>query len=261
MSKINYYFEGDKDKRKKFAIEHTKEMENKYKEEILKSYNNTIVYGYGKDPWWKNKSQRKMNIEVLPIGVVDAIFTCKDGATAVLNFASYKNPGGMFLNGSRAQEECLCSESFLFNVLSRFKDTYYKNNLSHLNYALYENKALYTPCVYFERDEYLIETCDVITCAAPNATTFYRYHPKDVDKNSKALRSRIKYVLDIASRHNVQTLILGAYGCGVFGQHPLEVAKIFKEELKYRWFENVIFAVPDGFHVDNYRTFKYIFEE
>ena len=38
---------------------------------------------------------------------------------AVLNFASFKNPGGMFYNGSSAQEESLCHESFLYNVLKK----------------------------------------------------------------------------------------------------------------------------------------------
>ena len=50
----------------------------------------------------------------------------------ILNFASYKNPGGMFLRGSTAQEEALCHESTLYNVLIKFNDTYYKSNRENI---------------------------------------------------------------------------------------------------------------------------------
>ena len=41
---------------------------------------------------------------------------------AVLNFASYQNPGGKFLEGSSAQEESLCHASTLYECLSVQKD-------------------------------------------------------------------------------------------------------------------------------------------
>lgn len=43
------------------------------------------------------------------------------GRTAILNYASYKSPGGFFLEGSPAQEEALCHES----ILLAFDGTYY----------------------------------------------------------------------------------------------------------------------------------------
>ena len=39
-------------------------------------------------------------------------------------------------------------------------------------------------------------------------------------------------MLDIAKENHVGTLILGAFGCGVFGQDAGEVAEIFKEYLE-----------------------------
>ena len=81
------------------------------------------------------------------------------------------------------------------------------------------------------------------------------------EENTKVLRSRIKFVLDMAKDNNVSTLILGAYGCGVFGQDATEVANIFKEYLTttHKCFDTVVFAVPNG-RDGNYEKFVKVFE-
>ena len=179
--------------------------------------------------------------------------------TAVLNFASYKNPGGMFLNGSKAQEECLCHESFLYNVLSQKQD-FYEWNSRHKNKALYLDRGLYSLNIRFDRDNLFSCLCDVITCAAPNKSAAQKYQNVSDEENTKALRSRIKFVLDIAKDNYVDTLILGAYGCGVFGQDAREVASIFKEYLSttHICFDKVVFAIPKG-KDGNYQAFEEVF--
>ena len=77
----------------------------------------------------------------------------------------------------------------------------------------------------------------------------------DKENNSIALKQRIKFVLDVAEYNNVDTLILGAFGCGVFGQDPREVATIFNKELKTHNFNKIIFAIPSGYN-DNYYWFN-----
>ena len=77
----------------------------------------------------------------------------------------------------------------------------------------------------------------------------------DKESNSVALKQRIKFVLDVAEYNNVDTLILGAFGCGVFGQDPREVATIFNKELETHNFNKIIFAIPSG-HNDNYYWFN-----
>ena len=169
----------------------------------------------------------------------------------VLNFASFKYPGGGFINGSKAQEECLCHESFLYNVLSEFDKTFYEENRNSKSNSLYTNRAFYSPNIRFFKDD---RSClaDVLTCAAPNCSS------NNISKsdNSIALNKRVEFVLNIASNKNVDTLILGAWGCGVFGQDPSEVAKQFIDELEnHKDIENIIFAIIDK-ESNNYRDFE-----
>ena len=79
-------------------------------------------------------------------------------------------------------------------------------------------------------------------------------------ENFTTLESRIKFVIDIAEEQQVETLILGAFGCGVFGQDPKEVAQLFKKYLaKTSYIHNVIFAIPNKGN-PNYSIFKCIFQ-
>lgn len=260
----------DKEKRAEQAKKHTKEMAEEYRDMINKSIKSTICYS----PDFqcnKDVTNKKTEIIVDDIDSVSAIFKYRkisiDGRMAVLNFSSYKNPGGMFINGSKAQEECLCHESFLYNVLSQKQDFYNWNN-GHKNKALYLNRALYTPNILFVRknNDYLktesIKSCDVITCAAPNKSAAQKYQNVSNGENTKVLKSRIKFIFDIAKDNNVETLILGAYGCGVFGQNPTEVAMIFRECLEIthkNCFDKVVFAIPEG-KDGNLEAFKKVIE-
>ena len=102
---------------------------------------------------------------------------------------------------------------------------------------------------------------DVITCAAPNYSAAGRYAGVELDKNNAELYRRIKFVLDIAEENHVDTLILGAFGCGVFGQDAAVVAKYFKKCLStYDYhFKNVYFSVLNRGKSGNYEKFKLIF--
>ena len=96
-------------------------------------------------------------------------------------------------------------------------------------------------------NERKLTTADVITCAAPNKSAGKRKYKVTDNENTKFLKHRIAFILNVAAAKNVDTLILGAYGCGVFGQDPYEVARIFRSYLtgEYKYFSKVIFAVPD----------------
>lgn len=260
MAYVKEYW-SDKNIRAKQAKLHTEEMQRKYINEILYSVNNTQIYRKDFRIEVSQRNETQTGIIVIDADTVEATSKWNEGKTAVLNFSSYKNAGGMFLNGSKAQEECLCHASFLYNVLASYTQAFYEWNNQHKNKALYLNRALYSPDIVFEYNESVFK-CDVITCAAPNKSAAQKYQNVSDDENTKFLRERIKFVLKIAYDNNVETLMLGAYGCGVFGQNPTEVATIFKEYLSTdfnRCFKNVIFAIPKSSTNNNYTAFENVF--
>lgn len=243
---MNYWTK--KEQLKDKALRHTTEMNTKYAEEINACIAATKQYTANDGDYHIiEKPIEPKRHAVLRADSVSAMFIPKLAGRrlCVLNFASYKNPGGMFLNGSSAQEECLCHESFLYNVL-REKKFYYSNNKKDLNRGLYKHRALYTPNVRFIHNgqERFV---DVLTCAAPNYSVGLKYGKFGEEENRKVLGERIVFVKDILQANNVDVAILGAWGCGVFQQNPVEVAKMWAtygtEDIVER--NGYVHAIPD----------------
>jgi hypothetical protein len=62
------------------------------------------------------------------------------------------------------------------------------------------------------------------------------------------MRRRIAKVLAVALLHGHHTLVLGAWGCGAFGNDSEEVAELFHEALTGSYsgaFARVVFAITD----------------
>lgn len=244
------------------AHAHRDEMRRRFSGEIDKCVTGSKIYSTEAPPLEKGRALRhETKIELVEMDSVSAVrrYTQEDegNRVCVLNFASYKSPGGMFLNGSSAQEESLCHESILYNVLSQLM-YYYDHNASWTNRCLYTNRAVYTPDVVFCGSGKEACKADVLTCAAPNKLAAVKYHNVSDDANNRALIERIGFVLGVAANQKVDTLILGAFGCGVFGQNPKHVAAIFAWYLQYEFrgvFKHVVFAIPDAAG-KNYRAFK-----
>lgn len=69
----------------------------------------------------------------------------------------------------------------------------------------------------------------IITCAAPNAGVAEYVCGVGDKELREAMLDRINFMLSVAEEHGVQTLILGAWGCGVFEWNPETVAELFME--------------------------------
>ena len=266
-----------KDQRQVQAETHYKDMEEKYPTEIDLCVAKTTTYTPKRlEECFLSQSIKPVNTDpilekattngalfnhydkVLQTTQSEGHFSC-DKKIALLNFASYKNAGGAFLKGAMAQEEALCHSSTLYNILSRFEDSYYAENRNNLNRGLYTDKALYTPNVIFFDKEDNEFTADVITCASPNNSIAETYGEAKFShgENEEVLAQRIQFVRDICLAEKVDTVILGAWGCGVFRQDPFFVATEFRKAFENMGIE-CIYAIPDD---KNYEAFKSAFYE
>ena len=161
-----------------------------------------------------------------------------------LNFASGTTPGGGFLSGSRAQEENLCRNSALFATLQG--DGMYEYHRQHAR-DHFSDWAIVSPDVPVFRND-AGNTLDqpwplsFITCAAPIA---YRVGQQT---SRTMLAQRINRMLAICAAMGYTTLVLGAWGCGAFGNDPTTTAADFADVLGNGFdglFDLVIFAITD----------------
>ena len=237
--------------------EHTEKMADMFSEEINECVEHTTIYREVEEITEQEESI-ELDITVEDLTTSGAIVKYKDLKNlCALNFASFFNPGGSFGNVPvhLAQEEYICKDSFLYNVLKEFQSEY-NINKELRNKNLYRNFALYSPDVIFvnESDEEEAK-CDILTCAAPNATAAGSYHKVTNEDIENTMYERIDFLLTVAKKNDVRNIILGAFGCGVFGNDPNIVSKAFKEllQIKDYGFDKVIFAIPDGY---NLKAFK-----
>jgi uncharacterized protein (TIGR02452 family) len=89
----------------------------------------------------------------------------------------------------------------------------------------------------------------IITAPAPNAGQLLLRDNTAEGTIKKVLRRRAGYILTVARDNGHRSLLLGAWGCGVFRNNPSLVADAFKTWLSDRTFlgcfDRVVFAVYD----------------
>ncbi|MBT2621450.1 TIGR02452 family protein [Chryseobacterium sp. ISL-6] len=166
-----------------------------------------------------------------------------------LNFASAKNPGGGFIGGAEAQEESLARTSALY-ASQLEAESFYKTHRG-MKSCFYTDHMIYSPKVpVFRRDKgELLEKpvlCNFITSAAVNAGVVKRQEPERIGEILNAMDMRMDKMFALALEKGNETLILGAWGCGVFRNDPKEIAGLFKKYLQGKYknkFKRTVFAV------------------
>ncbi|KAI4138735.1 MAG: hypothetical protein L6R39_006642 [Caloplaca ligustica] len=174
----------------------------------------------------------------------------------VLNMANAKYGGGGWLKGAIAQEEAICYRSSLAFTLK----------LRH--YPIPDRAAIYSPTVVVLRDSLAkghqlldlshpekLPVVSVVSVAAIRDPSVERrlgdgeeIYCNGDDRN--LMRSKIRMILRVAAAKGHRKLVLGALGCGAFGNPPGEVVRLWKElltepEFSGGWWEHVVFAVLD----------------
>lgn len=164
-----------------------------------------------------------------------------------LNFASATHPGGGFLSGARAQEEYLARSSGLYACL-QMNPMYGFHRARHD--PLYTDYVIYAPAVPVFRsdDGVLLETpytVGIITSPAVNAAALPSERRAEI---GPAMWQRILKVLSAGIVHGHDSIVLGAWGCGAFGNDGVEIAQLFRQALGENFqgaYSRVIFAVLD----------------
>ena len=202
----------------------------------------------------KQKKGQRAITSICDKSTVEKIFGWnREGKTqiGILNFASAKNPGGGFLNGAMAQEESLAASSGLYGTQLKHP-RYYEANRGGKS-MMYTHHGIYSPEVVFFRDKnfQLVEepvTASVLTLPAVNMGQVIQKR-ESIDLAKAAMKERMRIALAIFINEGARYLILGAYGCGVFRNDPLEIAQWWKElivEENYGvYFDEICFAILD----------------
>lgn len=184
----------------------------------------------------------------------DYIQDAKASRILVLNFANSVSPGGGVRFGAKAQEEDLCRKSTLYaSLTSDDAKPYYEAHAAKYS-PLASHAMLLSPnvAVFRGSKSELLERpllLSVLTCAAPIA--HQRGDMSDVDYEA-LLFERIRRMLIVAAHYGYTHLILGAWGCGAFGNDAKQMAAFFRRAfLEFRYgrrtmhdmFHSVVFAV------------------
>ncbi|MCC8126507.1 MAG: TIGR02452 family protein [Clostridiales bacterium] len=191
-----------------------------------------------------------------------------DPRVLVLNLASSTHPGGHTRKGASAQEEDLCRRtSLLLSLESDEAKKYYDYNNARKTH-MGSDGVMISPCVEVIRDsssETLSEPfpISVMSCAAPMIRL--GLEGMSQQEYEMMLYRRIQGVLLTAASQDYRHLILGAFGCGVFGNDAAVVSDLFYhviQELTFcgkgsdQLFDSIDFAVlchPERDY--NYREF------
>lgn len=252
-----------------------------YSSDMAQQINRSILYVENDERYqYPIRREHKTDVRVVKGTTVGEGVKLKkkypDDKVAILNFASAKHPGGMVVKGSIAQEECICRCSSLYPVLSdeKWKNGYYNYHKFGHN-KIYTSRLIYSPDIIFIKDDsknYMklkdVERMDVITCAAPNLRAIGgKVDMAIVRENNmpKIYYDRIKHIFNAAYINDVQHLVLGAFGCGVFRNSPNDIARAFHEvqDEFHGCFKSIIYAIYCGTDKSsvNYDVFRTEFKK
>lgn len=167
----------------------------------------------------------------------------------ILNMASDYKPCGGALNGAKAQEECIARRSNLFMLLPPQIYPWHRSLILYNQGLDVCKDSNYNLC-----DPFQVNCISIAGVRNPKLDANGQYKDKRL---RDAMKNKINNLFKVAYLNKQDTLVLGAIGCGAFGNPPHEVATMFVnliEEYKYL-FKNIYFAVLSHGRNENYDIF------
>ncbi len=171
------------------------------------------------------------------------------GKIIALNFANAMYPGGGYILGGNAQEEALCRASMLYYTIRTAKKYYHANRM-HV-FPDYTDHMIYSQNVPVIRDQEgkrleASRLCDFITCPAVNRTfAKFLFSKKKLDQ---IMQNRISQIIQLCALKKPDVIILGAFGCGVFGNQREMIYPLFESAINQYLADEIkiIFADPSA---------------
>lgn len=165
-----------------------------------------------------------------------------------LNFASAKNPGGGIhkMSGSIAQEEAIVyAAPNLYGAL-RFGNgkEMYSKNIKDPKRCLYHNEVILTPKITFLQDGKNSVDMAIVTVPAVNYKEFKLRNKKNPDWEeiaTNAMKDRVDKMLAVVSSQGYTHLIMGPWGCGIFGGKISTLMRLVKESSYLNAFTEIHF--------------------
>lgn len=172
------------------------------------------------------------------------------GEIIALNFANAMMAGGGYRIGGNAQEESLCRSSLLYDAIRQEHAFYRRHRL--LPTPLYSDGMLLTPDtpVFRSADGNLLDEptrCTFLTCAAVNRR-FAKLLLISERRIEKVMQRRIRRIAALIAQRNPQAAVLGAFGCGAFGNRREVVFPLIAQAVNTLIPESVqvVMACPDA---------------
>lgn len=230
----------------------------------LSTVGKTIHY-YHPTKLEKPKEKLKTRFRVINMDSLEAAKMLREedrsNNIAVLNMASKTTPGGGVSKGSFSQEEELFRRTNLSRSLFRFSEfgrSIYnypeaKKPIDDYPLSLYGGIFSRKVTVFREKDTYdFLEDRDVFTTNIISVAAFNR--PELNEEGTRLLKKyaimtkeKIRVILRIAALENINSLVLGAFGCGAYQNPAKHMAELFRtvfDEPEFLGrFKNVVFAI------------------
>eukprot|EP00434_Breviolum_minutum_P029165 symbB.v1.2.025799.t1/scaffold2473.1/size78446/4 len=185
-----------------------------------------------------------------------------------LNFANGEQVGGGYKTGALAQEEDLCRRipNLYTSLLNAKRDGMYP--FGPCTCRTPERPEKYSD-VLFTADLVVARAAEsqgfellprerqakvsLLTAAAPNVNFAKEVYHLQLMRNTV----EATFIAPKLQRRDINTLILGAWGCGAFGGNPHEISELFASVIT-EWgqlYEEVHFAIPGGRWETNGKVF------